>query len=167
MKTGILLLGLLLLTGVQAGELYRSIDKDGKVHYGDRPLMDTEDVQELKLGQDPIPDDSLSYDAQRAKQNFPVTLYTASNGGQVNVQAREFLNKRGIPFTNKVLQTQEDVETFSKASGGNEVPALSVGRTWLKGFQAEQWNKELDFAGYPKTAPYRPRPDAPSAQPVP
>jgi hypothetical protein len=37
------------------------------------------------------------------------------------------------------------------------LPALTIGKTWLKGFQAEQWNNELDFAGYPKKVlTYRP-----------
>jgi hypothetical protein len=36
-----------------------------------------------------------------------------------------------------------------------------VGKTWVKGFHDEQWDKELDFAGYPKTTPYRAKPAAP------
>ncbi|MDO8292171.1 MAG: hypothetical protein Q7T29_04835 [Gallionella sp.] len=32
----------------------------------------------------------------------------------------------------------------------------------MKDFLAEQWNNELDIAGYPKTAPYR----APGALPA-
>ena len=31
---------------------------------------------------------------------------------------------------------------------------LTVGKTLLSGFEAGQWNSELDIAGYPKTAPY-------------
>jgi hypothetical protein len=38
---------------------------------------------------------------------------------------------------------------------------MLLGKTWVKGFLAEQWHKELDFAGYPKTAPYRAKPAKP------
>ena len=61
MKNVFFLTCLLLWSNAQATELYRSIDKDGKVHYGDSPLMDTEDVAQLKLAKDPIPDENLRW----------------------------------------------------------------------------------------------------------
>jgi len=61
---------------------------------------------------------------------------------------------------------QEDIDAFRKESGDSQMPALTIGKTWLRGFLADQWNRELDFAGYPKTAPYRPRPTTPPAQAV-
>jgi glutaredoxin len=169
MKRVFLVMSLLILANVQAGELYRSIDKDGKVHYGDSPLMGTEDVEELKLGKEPPPDESIPYEAQIAKQNFPVTLYTYSSCGSACQQARDLLNKRGIPFTEKSLVTQEDVDAFRKESGDSQVPAITIGKTWVRGFLAEQWNSELDIAGYPKKVfTYRPaRPaSSPAAQPA-
>jgi len=160
-----LLAGLLILTNAHA-ELYRSIDSSGKVHYSDKPLAGAEDVTQVRADKAPTPDDSLPYETQRASQNFPVTLYVASECGPGCQQARELLNKRGVPFTEKPLLTQEDIEAFRKTSGDGAVPKLTVGKTWINGFAAEQLNKELDIAGYPKTAPYRPRPaPAPPAQP--
>ncbi len=167
MKIVFLMCVLALLGNAQAGELYRSIDSSGKVHYSDKPLPGTEDVERLKLGSEPPPDDSLPYETMRAQQNFPVTLYAFPECGSPCQQARDFLNKRGIPFSEKNLKTQEDLDAFFKLSGFNAAPALAVGKTWLRGFLAEQWNKELDFAGYPKSAPYRPRPAAPTAKPAP
>lgn len=171
MKRYFLLMSLLLVANVQAGELYRSIDSSGKVHYGDSPLPGTEDVEELKLGKEPAPDESLPYETQRAMQNFPVTLYTFPDCGSVCQQARDLLSKRGIPFTEKSLVTQEELDTFQKNSGDNQFPAATVGKTWLKRFLAEQWNNELDIAGYPKKVlAYRPKPStkpAPAAPPQP
>jgi glutaredoxin len=165
MKSYLLLLSLLVLANVQAGELYRSIDKDGKVHYSDSPLMDTDDVQELKFAKEPMPDESLPYETQRAKQNFPVTLYSLPSCGSACGQARDLLSKRGIPYIEKSLVTQEDIDAFHKDSGDSQIPAVTIGKTWLKGFLAEQWNSELDIAGYPKKVlTYRPKP---SATPVP
>jgi glutaredoxin len=168
MKRVFLLAGLLMLANVQAGQLYRSIDKEGKVHYSDSPLQGTEDVEELKLGKEPAPDESLPYETQRAVQNFPVTLYAFPNCGSACQKARDFLNKRGIPFTEKSLVKQEDIDAFRKDSGDSQLPAVTIGKTWLRGFQAETWDSELDIAGYPKSVlRYRPpRPATPPAQPA-
>jgi hypothetical protein len=65
-------------------------------------------------------------------------------------QARDFLNQRHIPFTEKNLTTEEEVNAFKQQSGGDAIPTLSVGRNWLKGFLAKSWQDELDAAGYPK-----------------
>ena len=162
MKRLMLLVSLLVMANVQAVDLYRSIDKDGKVHYSDTPLPESEDVEKLKSDILPDADEGLPYETLRAKQTFPVTLYTFPGCGAPCGLGRDFLNKRGIPFTEKSLVKSEDIDEFSKASGGIEVPKLLVGKSWIKGFLAEQWTRELDFAGYPKTAPYRPRPAAPA-----
>ncbi len=167
MKFLFMVCALVVMGNAQAGELYRSIDSSGKVHYSDKPLAGSDDVERLKLGKEPAPDDSLPYETMRAKQNFPVTLYVFPDCGSACQQARDFLNKRGIPFTEANMITQEDIDAFRKASGFSDAPALTIGKTWLRGFLAEQWNKELDFAGYPKSAPYRPRPAAPAAKPAP
>ncbi len=159
MKRYFLLMSLLVLANVQAGELYRSVDKEGKVHYSDSPLPDTEDVEELKFAKEPAQDESLPYETQRARQNFPVTLYSIPSCESACTQARDLLHKRGIPFTEKSLVTQEEIDAFRKDSGDSQVPAITIGKTWLKGFLAEQWNSELDIAGYPKKAlAYRPKP---------
>ncbi len=158
MKRVFLAMGLLLLANAQAGELYRWVDKEGRVHYGDAPLPGSEDAELLKLGSEPTPSEDLPYETRRALQNFPVTLYTFPACGSACQQARDLLTKRGIPFTEKSLVNQEEIDAFRKESGDSQMPALTIGRTWLRGLLAEQWNKELDFAGYPQAAPaYRPR----------
>ena len=166
LKRIFLLMSLLLLTNLQAAELYRSIDKDGKVHYGDSPLEGTEDVEKLKLGNEPKPDENLPYETQRAMQNFPVTLYTFPECGSACQQARELLSKRGVPFTERSLVEQDEISAFRREFGDSKMPAVSIGKTWVKGFLAERWNNELDFAGYPKKVlTYRPpAPATPPAQ---
>ncbi len=165
LKKLFLMMSLLMLANVQAGELYRSIDKDGKVHYSDTPLEGSEDFEQLKLPKEPVPTESLPYETQRAMQNFPVTLYVYPACGTFCQQARDFLNKRGIPFAEKSLVKKEDIDAFRNESGDNKYPTLAIGKTWLKGFQEEPWNNELDFAGYPKkNLTYRPAPAASSAQ---
>lgn len=142
--------------GAQAGELYRWVDAQGKVHYGDVPPVDAMQVTSIKSPAAVTPGEDLPYETRRAQQNFPVILYVADNCAEYCDKARNLLSKRGIPFSEKRLQTQEELVAFKTLSGFDSTPTLAVGNTFLKGFLAEQWHSELDIAGYPKTAPYRP-----------
>jgi glutaredoxin len=155
----------LMLAGNAQAQLYRSIDKDGNVHYSDTPLQGSEDVAEVKVDKVPVADESLPYETRRAKENFPVTLYGFPDCGSACKMARDYLNKRGIPYSEKSLTTQEDIDAFRKDSGDSQMPAMSVGKTWVKGFLEERWAKELDIAGYPKAAGARPPKAEPPAQP--
>jgi glutaredoxin len=156
MRTFTLLMLCLFTTGAQA-ELYRSVDSHGKVHYSDSPLAGSDDVEQLKPDTIPTPDDRLPYETRRAQQAFPVTLYVGPECGAPCTQARSFLNQRGIPYTEQSLDSYEKVEAYRKANDGLEIPTLTVGDTRLKGFLASSWDQALDIAGYPRTAPYRPR----------
>jgi glutaredoxin len=169
MKFGFLIFALLVinLNSTQADTLYRWIDKEGKVHYGDRPAEDAVKTEQKRFGAPPAQsDDDLPYGVRKAKQDFPVTLYVASNCNDYCVQARTLLNKRGIPFVEINLTTKEEVETFSKKTKAALIPTLMVGKNQHSGFVASQWNEELDIAGYPKVAPYGTRPAQPEAPAV-
>lgn len=149
-----------------AGELYRWVDQSGKVHYSDVPAAEAVQPVQKKFADSPLANADLPYETRRAREAFPVTLYVADNCKELCQRARDLLNKRGIPFTEKTLVTREDAAAFRKLSGVDSVPVLVVGSNWLKGFLAEQWNSELDIAGYPKAAPYgfRPAPSPPAAR---
>jgi Domain of unknown function (DUF4124) len=169
MKRIVLLLACLVImpSGVQAGELFRWVDKAGKMNYGDVPPADATDVERLKLSSEPTQNADLPFETRRAQQNFPVTLYVGAGCGQVCDQARSLLSKRGVPFSEKLLRTKQDVEAFKLLSGiDGVVPVLAAGKSYVKGFLESQWNSELDIAGYPKTASYRQR-IAPPVRPEP
>ena len=163
MKIFLLSICLLLVTptNAQADSLFRWTDKDGKVHYGDKPAEDAIGTEQKKFGAPNISDDDLPYAVRKARQDFPVTLYSMADCGDPCAQARFLLNKRGIPYVEKNLATNEDIDAFKKLTGGNNIPALTVGKSLLNGFAAAQWNSELDVAGYPKIAPYGSRPVPP------
>jgi hypothetical protein len=169
MKRIILLLACLtsMSLSVQAGELYRWVDASGNVYYGDVPPAGAMQIEVRKFSEDITSSEYLPYETRRAQQNFPVTLYVGAGCGETCDMARSLLSKRGIPFSEKLLRTKQDVETFKQLSGiDSVVPVLAVGKNFLKGFLESQWNSELDIAGYPKTATYRQR-IAPPVPPVP
>ena len=144
---------LLALQSAAAGDLYRWVDQSGKVHYGDVPANDAQQLQERKFDRPATPlseDEALPYEVRRAKQRFPVTLYVTENCAEACQQARDFLTQQHIPFAEKKLLTQDEFNAFKQQSGSDAVPALSVGSNWLKGFLASEWRAQLDAAGYPK-----------------
>jgi glutaredoxin len=170
MKKTLLIASMLVLINVSAlaDTLYRWVDSEGKVHYGDRPEEDAAKVEQKKFVVPNVGDEDLfPYETRQARQNFPVTLFVQESCGDICAQARAFLNKRGVPFDEKLLVTQEEVESFKKISGGNSIPTVAIGKTYLQGFEQGQWGNELDVAGYPKVAPYGVKPMVPPPKPVP
>lgn len=159
MKPYFILAGLLLAAlGSAQADTFHWVDKSGKVYYGDVPTEEAVQVEQKKFATAPEMENAdLPYETRRALQNFPVTLYMASNCKEPCQQARDFLNKRGIPFAEKTLITKKEIDSFRKQSGSDTSPTLRIGKRYLQGFLAEQWNSELDSAGYPKIAPYRPK----------
>ncbi|MDI6745721.1 MAG: glutaredoxin family protein [Rhodocyclaceae bacterium] len=153
MKSFALLLVLLCAGVTQAQTTYRWVDKDGKVHYGDRaPLpSDVREVQEKRFSA-PAANKQLPYALRQAMGNYPVTLYVSSECGDACKQGRDYLNRRGIPFSEKTVATNEEIDALRQLLGGGEVsvPVLQVGVKTLKGFQETGWTGLLGAAGYPK-----------------
>jgi len=166
MKRIVLLCSALILADAEAGELLRWVDTNGKVHYGDTAPADATQVEHKKFPNAAPPGADIPYETRLAQQNFPVTLYVADNCTENCTMARSLLNKRGIPFSEKNLKTKVDIDAFKALSGNDSTPTLAVGRHYLSGFQAEQWQSELDIAGYPKTAPNRALGAIPASAPV-
>ncbi len=157
MKLHFVLAGMMTVAlGSAQADTYRWVESSGKVQYGDMPpAASGVRIEHKKFSTLPEADNAgLPYETRHAQENFPVTLYTANNCKEPCSQARGFLDKRGIPYTEKLLVTQKDIDDFRQQSGIEGIPTLAVGNSYLKGFQSEQWNSELDIAGYPKASPY-------------
>lgn len=142
----ILLIVLGLLAGAaQAGEAYRWVDAEGKVHYGDRPPADTKEVETRKIPADNP--DAATLEAIKRKQR-PVVLYVAPNCAEPCQLARDFLKLNKIPYTEKNLVSNEEILAFKETTKLEGVPALAIGVQYLNGFESGQWRRELRAAGY-------------------
>lgn len=151
--------------------VYRWVDKDGKVHFSDSPPPDAvKDLQQKRVGGAAI-DPELPYATQQAARRNPVVLYTAASCGDPCRQARELLRGRGIPYAERDPQINRgDAEALTRLIGGLEVPVIVVGAANVKGFEAGEWNAALDTAGYPRSLPpgvRAPTPQPPLADPQP
>ncbi len=97
----------------------------------------------------------LPFATRQAAEKFPVTLYTTADCVAECKQGRDLLNGRGVPFSEKMLKSQQDLAELTRQLGSDAmVPSVSVGRQFFKGYETGAWNNLLDLAGYSKSAPY-------------
>ena len=115
------------------------------------PPRTTKDIKKTSdVGSNP---EGLSFAVQKAVENFPITLYTSTDCLAECKNARDLLNGRGAPFTEKIVQSTEDQEALKRLVGELFVPSLKIGKQSLRGFEPTGYNNLLDLAGYPKIAP--------------
>lgn len=152
---GFFALVLALSTMANAQEIFRWVDKDGKVHYGDilPPPAEVKNVQTKKLSERVIEQQAVPYGVLTAMKNNPVTLY-ANNCGEACTDARALLAKRGIPFADRNPASDPEAAAALKALvGALQVPTITIGANNLQGFEQGSWNAALTAAGYPSFNP--------------
>lgn len=161
---------LALVACAASAQIYRWFDEKGRPHAGDTPPPGARDVE--KVGAASAPAEAVEpYALQLARKNAPVTLYSTPNC-ELCGKARDLLNQRGVPFTEKVV-TEKNVTELLKAVGANAVPSIVVGSTVQQGFEESTYHGMLDAAGYPKPGVLPPRaqkeppPAGPNAEAVP
>lgn len=139
-----------LFSSLPAHALYKVVGPDGKVTYTDRPSVSTDGkVQPVNARGGVSNDVALPFELRQAAQRFPVTLYTGANCVPCD-SGRQLLRQRGIPFTEKSVNTNDDGEALQRIVGSRDLPALTIGGQILRGLQASEWTSYLDSAGYPK-----------------
>lgn len=139
------------VSAASAQQLYRWVDKDGKVTYADTPPpKDAKNTLQKKFGDTVSPDAiDLPYAVKQAMAKNPVILF-ASACGELCDDARTLLKTRGIPYSDRNPSADAQALADLKAkSGGAEVPVLMVGTEVLRGFASERWQGALTAAGYP------------------
>jgi glutaredoxin len=151
----------------QAQQIFRIVGPDGKVTFSDRPPEDpkAKAAPAAVVGMGTANNlAALPFELRNAASRYPVTLYTAANCSAC-ASARSFLGTRGVPFTERTVGSNEDIEALQRLSGSQTVPFATIGAQQLKGFSEAEWGQFLDAAGYPKTsqlpASYRNPPPAP------
>lgn len=161
----------LLAGAAQAQPMYRIVGPDGRVTFSDRPPADASNAAAAAAGArsgPPSTADSsagLPFELRQVASRYPVTLYTGQNCAPCT-SARNLLVNRGIPFTERTVTTNQDVEALQRISGDNSLPFGTIGGQQLKGFADVEWTQYLDAAGYPKTSQLPPSYRAPAASPL-
>ena len=120
------LAGFTALTVAQAQTVYRIVGPDGKVN-----------------------NSALPFELRQVAQRFPVTLYAGAQCAPCD-SARSMLVARGVPFTERTVASNEDLDALKKLSGGTNLPFGTIGGQQLVGYSETEWVQYLDAAGYPK-----------------
>ncbi|WP_416141990.1 glutaredoxin family protein [Hydrogenophaga sp.] len=156
-----LMVGLLSVTAHAQG-VYRIVGPDGRVSYSDQPPPAANARPTASPGSGGTASPQLPFELRQINSRYPVTLYTSGECAPCN-SGRILLNARGIPYTEKTISTNEDVEALKRLSGQASLPFLTIGSQQIKGYSDGEWTQFLDAAGYPKqsalpTAYRRPAP---------
>lgn len=141
-------------TAAQAQAVYRIVGPDGKVTFSDKPPASADQGKVVSSGvgaSGAASAGNLPFELRQVAGKFPVTLYTASNCAPCDT-GRAMLTRRGIPFTERTVNTPEDSESLKKISGDTSLPFMTIGGQRLRGFSDAEWAQYLDAAGYPKAS---------------
>ncbi len=152
------LLGAGLIACVLAGPVlaqgvYRIVGPDGKVSFSDQPPpaagASNRPNSSATPAAPPSPAAALPFELRQINSRYPVTLYASRDCAPCN-SGRNLLNARGIPYTEKTVDTAADGEALRRLSGEMSLPFLTIGSQQIKGYSDTEWTKFLDAAGYPK-----------------
>lgn len=169
-RLSLLLLGIALAASTaSAQQVYRQVDKNGKVIFSDQPpaanATPAASRGTVSTAGDGGAIGGLPYELQQVAQRYPVTLYSRDDCAPCDT-GRALLSTRGVPFNERQVKTPADAEALQRLSGESSLPVLTIGAQQLKGFSDTTWSQYLDAAGYPKSirvpAGYR----NPPAQPM-
>lgn len=138
-----------------AQQLYRIVGPDGRVTFSDQPPPPSANAK-VTTGRGGSFSESagnvaLPFELRNAVQRFPVTIYTSKDCGPCDA-GRNLLRTRGIPFTERTVENNEDAEALKRLTGDTSLPMATVGGQQMKGFSDAEWTQFLDAAGYPKTS---------------
>lgn len=162
-------------TGFASGEasaqqVFRIVGADGKVTFSDKPppaaaaAAATGNASTSNVT-GPASGAGLPFELRQIAAKFPVTLYTGDNCGPCG-SARSMLITRGVPFVEKTVTSNEDVQALQRISGENSLPFATVGGQQLKGYSDIEWTQFLNAAGYPGTSTLPPNYRRPAATPL-
>ena len=155
-------------TLTQAQPVYRIVGPDGKVTFSDR--APTEDAAPALAGSSAgaapaAAGGGLPYALQQVAARFPVTLYSGDDCAPCD-SARSLLRGRGVPFAERTVKSNEDIDALKSLSGKASLPFATIGGQHLNGFSNGEWTQYLDAAGYPKTSQLPSNYRAPAATPL-
>ncbi len=132
-------------------QLYKIVGPDGKITYSDTPpISSTAKVERKSIGNGNTGNANLPFELNEAVRNNPVIIYTSRQCAPCD-DARALLRQRGVPYSEKTVNTNEDQVKLRQVGGDLQIPLLIVGRSKLRGFEAGAWQAALDGAKYPET----------------
>lgn len=136
-----------------AQPVYRIVGPEGKVTFSDKPPVEPQAkvTSGAAASGGGVASASLPFELRQVAQKYPVTLYTGDNCSPCQ-SAKTMLMSRGVPFTEKSVNTNDDSQALQRLSGDNSLPFATIGGQQLKGYSDSEWTQFLNAAGYPATS---------------
>lgn len=160
------LLGLGALSiSAQAQGVYRIVGPDGKVTFSDKPSLQAPGkALDIRVNAAESSNANFSYELRQATSQFPVVLYSTRNCASCDA-GRRMLQQRGIPFSEKTVNSTQDLEALQKLGGNASLPFLTIGSQKIQGYSEAEWQQYLSAAAYPEqnSLPANYRPVTPTA----
>lgn len=153
--------------GLQAQPVYRVVGPDGRVTFTDQPPPAAATPALAGRGTAAAAGGGagLPYELGQIAGRYPVVLYTGPQCSACDA-GRALLSSRGIPYTERTVNTGDDVQALQRLSGDTGLPLLTVGSQQIKGYSDVEWGQYLDAAGYPRTSQLPAGWRAPAAAPL-
>ena len=130
---------------------YKVVQPDGSITYTDRPPPPSSarvsPMRRSTAGD--APEAAFPAELRQAVQRYPVTLYTAADCAPC-ASGRAWLIKRGVPFNERRVVSEDDAVALERLVGGRSVPSLTIGAQPARGWSETDWAAYLDVAGYPR-----------------
>jgi len=142
---------ILLMTSVAAeAQVYKWVDANGNVTYSDvPPPKSAVKVESRSFASSDAATVALPFELAQAVRSMPVTLYTTANCTACD-DGRSFLKQNGIPFSEKTVNTNADMEKVATITTSNQFPLILVGRSKISSYNPSDWRRLLSLAGYPE-----------------
>ena len=141
-----------LFTTLAQAQVYRIVGPDGKVTFSDKPPAQAAPQSSGKgAASGGGGSTALPFELRQVATKYPVTLYVGDNCGPCG-GGRSMLTSRGIPFVEKTVNSNEDIQALQRVSGEASLPFLTIGSQQIKGFSDSEWSQFLDAAGYPASS---------------
>jgi len=138
------------LQGANAAKLYKWVDEYGNVTYRDTPPTKEGTRYEEKDISGGRAAEGASDAMNAAAEAAPVVIYRTPSCSPCD-SAAAYLNSRGVPFTEKDVEGNGELQQELKAKAGQiSVPTIMIGEKVMKGYMQSLLEGELDAAGYPK-----------------
>lgn len=138
----ILLPGLLLALQSATAEIYRWVDENGKVHFGDAPPRNSEAkrVQPRVNSYRPVTPSPASSARATPVRAPRVVMYSTRWCGYCK-QARAYFKDKGIRFSELDIEQSPDARRAYDRLGGSGVPLILVGEQRMSGFSVKRFSR--------------------------
>ena len=138
------MLAMLIAVPATSGELYKWVDDQGKIHYGDKP-PEGADLKKItgnvssygSVSVEPFVYEPGTASAAKAKS---VVMYSTSWCGFCKKAARHF-RKNNIPFKEYDIEKSENAAREFKAMRARGVPVILIGKQRMNGFDAATFDR--------------------------